>query len=659
MKRRGVVLALAVAIVLAIVGRYVFWPMRTVPPAPTEFVPPRWETARVAPMHVKHVGDKQIACTRCHEDGFGNAPSLATCGASDCHAKQAATAHRGNDTTTTTCLACHVFRGETKAAACIDCHAAPNTTMPAASVHTHHATEGATCTTCHAVHGEKGARTVAADCTSCHANVRAVHGRFDLSADGGADSDLGTHRVDGAALCTSCHGPHRGKDDARAACIGCHVGSGTGTAFAASDASTATHGSRAIAAVVAPQIQPRGRGVAGHESCLTCHASHDATKADVKPCLGCHRDHEGALSTKSHATCTQCHAPHAPAEASSSCAGCHRDRHVLAETTAPSHATCTSCHDAHRAPAPPEAICAKCHGASSRAGTVGHTIEPKHASSAKGDACVGCHTPHPKAANAPLANACATCHTKAKDDRAFHAPAHAASGSRVVCTQCHAPHDFALASVRTGPQSLAVSGVFCAGCHRPQADKVAARSGHAACAKCHGEAHAPKRDLTCATCHRDESATAPKGHQACTGCHDAHSGARPSASPALSGPSGPSGGGAPNSRSGQPTATAAECTSCHTNKRGALHASLPQGCNDCHRAHGPSGVAQPPACTTCHAQKLPGLHAVGAHATNCKSCHAAHDAPRSDRATCTTGCHADRRSHQPEAAVCKGCHLFR
>jgi hypothetical protein len=65
-------------------------------------------------------------------------------------------------------------------------------------------------------------------------------------------------------------------------------------------------------------------------------------------------------------------------------------------------------------------------------------------------------------------------------------------------------------------------------------------------------------------------------------------------------------------------------------------------------------------CTSCHAPaKLPGLHKVTEHAAKCTSCHTSHGPPRSERATCTANCHTDRRSHQPTADVCKGCHLFR
>lgn len=71
-------------------------------------------------------------------------------------------------------------------------------------------------------------------------------------------------------------------------------------------------------------------------------------------------------------------------------------------------------------------------------------------------------------------------------------------------------------------------------------------------------------------------------------------------------------------------------------------------------------MTTPPACTTCHAKPtLDGLHSVAAHGASCASCHSSHAPVRSDRATCTSTCHQDRKNHQPEAKVCKGCHMFR
>jgi len=600
MKKRAVIALVALAAIAAgLIARYVLWPLRVPSPSPTEFVPERWERARHAPMHARHVGDAKITCTECHADGFDRPPELTTCARSTCHQKPAANAHHGSATLPTTCLSCHVFEAEGRAAACVDCHG--RDVVDAGPVNAHHATTEATCTACHAPHGEKGARTRPADCTRCHANVDAAHGRLALGADGG--TGLGADREDGAALCTGCHLPHRGKEEARARCASCHV-ERAGPAAAATT----------LAGLAPPHVEPRGKGVAGHPACVTCHAPHDARKADVRACASCHADHGAALSTKGHTACTQCHAPHAPGETAGSCAGCHAKQITLGADRVADHNRCASCHDPHRPAASKEAACAKCHGA----------VEPAHPMDR---ACVGCHAMHPRTQDAPLAAACSSCHTKAKEDRGgFHARG-------VACAACHKPHDFALASAKSGPTSLSASGAFCVSCHAGQERAVAPRAGHAVCTKCHGEPHAPSKAPTCSRCHGAEAASAPAGHATCTHCHDAHSGS---------------------------LGEHASCTSCHGNKRGVPHANLPSGCQACHRPHGPRGIASPPPCASCHvAAKLPGLHAIAAHAADCRSCHSSHTPPRSDRATCTSGCHADRRGHQPAATLCKGCHLFR
>lgn len=566
--------ALTLVVVALLFVRYVLWPARTAPLSPVEFVPKTWEVARNAPMHALHVGQREIACTRCHQKGFDGPPSTTACAQSDCHAKAAANAHVGNAATKTDCLTCHVFKGETQAATCIDCHGAGKS-----NGHAHHASTEATCTSCHDPHGERGARLRGADCTSCHSTVSALHGRMEAHAGMAPGS---------TSMCTNCHLPHQGKSEALGRCATCHV-DGKVTAEA-------------------PHIELRGKG---HPACVTCHQTHDARKADVKACSDCHQDRTQALSAPEHAghtSCTNCHQPHAPEGAASTCKGCHADKNTLGASHVAAHDECTSCHDPHRPAASKEASCAHCH----------QPIEPKHP---QAKACIGCHAPHRETREArevrevPSAVACSSCHTKASSDHAFHT-------AKTSCRDCHTPHAFALASVK--PE-------FCGGCHA--AEKSAVRPGHAACTACHGEPHAPKRSPSCASCHASEASSAPKGHATCTNCHDGHRGS---------------------------LGNHATCTSCHEAKANAQHGNLQTGCQTCHRPHGPNGVASPPPCTSCHSPtRLPGLHKITQHAATCTSCHSSHGPPRSDRATCTGTCHTDRRSHQPSADVCKGCHIFR
>lgn len=620
-KRRQRAIALVVAaLALAAVGFYLFQ-RRTAPLSPTVLVPVTWTTARGSPMHVLHLG-KQVPCESCHGDS-STVPTATVC--AQCHAGETKTVHHGAAGAETTCLTCHAF-GLQAPATCTGCHA-KDTRAAAAPRLEHHASPGLPCGSCHSVHAQKTERVVLADCTRCHAE-RAMHGRFTTASSAHGSPTAATDRDaamaiegDAAALafvrsesppvhaslpadplaatpgqvCSSCHTPHSGKEEARARCVTCHVGAPPAPAGASAPA--------------APQVVPRGHDTASHASCTTCHAPHDAVRGDVRACDSCHEDHRGAAQNPGHAACIGCHTPHAPAEAKTSCTTCHAQVKVLAASKVAAHTDCTSCHDPHKPGVPPSDACARCHS----------SMKPSHppTPSAHGkQTCTGCHAPHGKQVEPPIAATCTSCHTKLGND-------HAAHDKKLACTQCHKPHEFALAGL--GPK-------LCAGCHQAKVTAVSTRPGHANCDGCHGKAHDPVPKPGCASCHAAEAKSAPKGHATCTGCHDPHSGDR---------------------------GNRAVCTNCHTDKANALHAkATPQGCASCHTAHGPKGVLSPPACTTCHAPTtLKGLHAIGGHAT-CKTCHQAHGPPRFDRATCTGTCHTDHQNHQPQAKVCKGCHLF-
>lgn len=616
-RRRAIAL---VILALAIAGIAVFLiARRTAPLSPTVLIPVTWTTQRESPMHVLHIG-KQIACDTCHGDS-STVPTSTAC--AHCHTGETTTSHHGGAGAATTCLTCHAF-GLQAPATCAGCHAKDTRTGSAPKLE-HHASAGLPCGSCHSVHAQKTERVVLADCTRCHAE-RASHGRFSTASSAHSGPTLPTDRdaamaIDGDAsalafvrseslpahanlpadplaatpgqVCSTCHAPHSGKEEARPRCATCHV-------------------ERPGAPVLSgtPAVVPRGHDVASHASCTTCHAPHDARKSAVVACESCHEDHRGVAVVAGHNTCRGCHAPHAPTEAKTSCTTCHAQVAVLAGSKVAAHADCTSCHDPHKPSAAPSDACVKCHA----------STKPSHppTKTAHGtQTCIGCHTPHGKnKVEPPLAVTCTSCHTKLGGD-------HEAHDKKVACTQCHKPHEFELAGL--GPK-------LCAGCHAAKATAVATRPGHASCDGCHGTAHTPIPKPGCAGCHAVEAKTAPAGHAACTSCHDAHSGS---------------------------LGNHAVCTTCHTDKANALHANAtPAGCASCHTPHGPKGVTTPPACTTCHAPPtLKGLHAVGGHAT-CNGCHQAHGPPRFDRATCTGTCHTDKKNHQPEAKVCKGCHIF-
>jgi hypothetical protein len=215
-----------------------------------------------------------------------------------------------------------------------------------------------------------------------------------------------------------------------------------------------------------------------------------------------------------------------------------------------------------------------------------------------------------------VVSACTTCHGDiAVSDTSAHGDA--------TCTTCHRPHDF-------DPPAKAA---LCQTCHAAEIKLADTNPGHRNCATCHGDnVHHERPAPGCGTCHAAEQSSAPPGHQECVNCHEPHSGARKS------------------------TAT---CGSCHAHEEGGKHGGVEGGCATCHRAHGPGGVATPPACVSCHDRaKLPALHTVPAH-SNCTTCHSSHGPTLANRVTCTTSCHVDRRNHQPEALVCDGCHVFR
>jgi predicted CXXCH cytochrome family protein len=495
----------------------------------------------------------------------------------------------------------------------------------------HVGTKKIACGDCHTGNEAEGGQPPAtvASCPKCHEHENALgHGKSSSPAHASGPSCLSCH-VFGAnkpvATCNECHADGKraeGAPDLRhhatheADCRSCHTIHGPERTLASDCTSChsgigAKHGSLVV--------EPTDAGAAHATACTACHAPHQGKTEALATCQGCHVRPKVA----SHEACTTCHEPHrARREEVRPCAGCHAD-HRGASTVA-GHAACTGCHDPHRPAEDPASRCTKCHA----------TTTASHPATSDGKTCTGCHSPHgdrTAPAHGGLARApCTSCHAELAGGAARSVTHGSRHDQKVDCTQCHRPHDFALGSAGTG---------LCASCHAEKTAAVRDRPGHAACNACHGEPHRPTPKPTCNACHGKEQLSAPPGHQACASCHDVHSGRLAMTS----------------------------CTSCHEHepKAKAQHGSLAGGCQTCHRAHGPNGVAQPPACTTCHgarpangAPAPQGLHSRPDHAV-CASCHTSHGPAKADRATCTGTCHADRRAHQPDATACNGCHLFR
>jgi hypothetical protein len=354
------------------------------------------------------------------------------------------------------------------------------------------------------------------------------------------------------------------------------------------------------------------------KGCSDCHAPHTPAAAARETCATCHSEPKGPHPAH-HASCLSCHDPHAAGKISSNvCTTCHKARVTLRARTVAKHAQCTNCHAGHAPNEVGDASCKKCHVNArvehpARQGTGAAGGPPPRA-------CAACHTPHPSDPDQKVAH-CTSCHAKvATQDQGVHA-------STLACTGCHKPHDFkapAKATMRT----------FCARCHANEATLTAApRKGHADCTSCHVSAHVKSAPPECSSCHAQQLASATKAHQSCKTCHEPH-------------------GGAQRSKE--------LCVSCHAERATGPHRKIDGGCSKCHRAHGPAGIATPPACGTCHlAATRKSLHTVAGHA-DCTKCHSAHQGPRASRDTCTaSGCHTTRKTHEPNAEKCTGCHMFK
>ncbi len=424
--------------------------------------------------------------------------------------------------------------------------------------------------------------------------------------------------VHGTQQCTSCHRPHQDARPSSAPCSNCHQGIQT------------THASS---------------GKTPLQTCVTCHQHQHAPASEARStCAACHARQQpiipaSALFEGGHRECVGCHRPHEfQSQAVAPCRSCHADLNVLGSGKVPAHNQCTSCHAPHDVRSSPENACKNCH----------QSVHSDHPKQGVVGTCVGCHTPHPTSPRVDQPKACSSCHQQAASDHDFH--------GKLACAECHKPHDFVLAlsqhqacqACHAKPVQLAATNAGhhdCQGCHRGlphrpttlqtgcdschAAERARVIVGHSVCTNCH-EPHSGSQTKACQSCHKAQQQSAPAGHQLCSNCHQAHSG----------------------------VATQKPCTACHAAESHGPHGQLATGCLTCHRPHGPSGVAKPPACSSCHqASQLPGLHAQPKHQA-CERCHSGHGDPPSTAREVCLGCHADRRQHFPDAARCANCHLF-
>ncbi len=517
------------------------------------------------------------------------------------------------------------------------------------------------CNRCHQLTGDAVGQVSPLSCSACHA----VQGRFE-HAKREAQAKFGAGV---STNCVTCHAfTSNGFEDGGAntlanvppptACVRCHASKGNDAPQVAAHATTACitchhphenglpQGSPCVLCHEGIKTVHAEAGKTPSEICTTCHAHQHAPASEaIGACVTCHASHQPiipatALFAGGHTDCVGCHRPHDFAKASVvPCQSCHQSVRVLAAPLVPEHARCQSCHSPHDVKAVGDAVCITCH----------EKVHPDHPKT--NESCISCHNPHPPpAATAQIARPCSGCHQIATSDHAFH--------GGEPCTTCHVPHEFALDLSKHTSQTL------CKGCHAPQVTLASTNAGHLACQGCHeGLPHQPtKVEVPCATCHAAVLAVATKGHTECIGCHEPHGGrfaAECKDCHSAEQRTAPAGHQAcTNCHDQHSGVQKAPCAACHVAEATSVHGKIAGGCADCHRPHGPDGIASPPACSTCHdVAKLPGLHSVAKH-EECKDCHSGHDDPsRPLRAPCLT-CHTDRTEHFPTAPSCTSCHLF-
>ncbi len=518
--------------------------------------------------------------------------------------------------------------------ACSKCHDMTDTAMGKVTP--------ARCAACHEKEGQLAHATrhaeqrfgsgVKTDCTDCHAfkldgsghAADAAVVEADIFEPGDckrcharAQGEIPAVEVHGTEECTACHQPHEDEKPTSAACTDCHREIHT------------TH------AAAGKSIQ---------ETCSTCHEHQHAAAIEARStCAECHAREQPIVPAtalfEGHRECVSCHQPHGfEKTAAVACRSCHADQHVLGGPGNQAHNQCTNCHAPHDVKGAAIKACQSCH----------EDVHLDHPVQAKGSACTSCHDPHPARAHADSSASCSSCHEAAPSDHAFHAG--------TACTKCHQPHDF----VRATSEHAS-----CASCHAERLQQVAHNAGHQACEGCHqGLPHRPTGlEAGCESCHTSEHAQATRGHAVCTTCHEPHSGAQTKTCTSChqsEHQSAPAGHQSCTSCH-QPHSGAHDlktCASCHASEAQSAHGQVGSGCATCHRPHGPSGIAKPPACATCHRPKeLPGLHTTSEHQA-CSRCHSGHgDTPAAARGACLS-CHRDKKDHFPDAPRCANCHLF-
>jgi hypothetical protein len=448
------------------------------------------------------------------------------------------------------------------------------------------------------------------------------------------------HSLEGRDACLACHetgiagapqipADHSGRTNDM--CRGCHQpASATGvvsaTVSATAEASATVTVEATPTAVGTLPALPVPHPLAGHEDCLQCHTSPEATAVPAggppaiphtlvgrEKCLACHQEGIGGAPRipDDHAGRTNdvCQACHQPSQVPAPPAPPPPSEPLPTPIVHPQAAGVNTCFDCHTklggeqadlaaqwqrsSHAERNVACADCHGGDPSANTVDAAMSPKAG-------FIGV----PAKSDVPAL--CASCHADVTRMRQYNLPTdqydqyrESVHGMRLAkgdlnvatCFDCHGGHQVLKPNDPASTVYPANVPGLCAGCHSNQtlmaAYNIPTDQLDLYRQSVHGRALLDNQDFrapTCATCHGTHGAAPPGVNEVANVCGTCHAAAQDDY---LKSPHAKAGAGAP------------QCVVCHgrhdvSQPSEALYqGSEPRHCNACHAPNSaPGQVAQ-------------------------------------------------------------------
>jgi hypothetical protein len=442
------------------------------------------------------------------------------------------------------------------------------------------------------------------------------------------------HSLEGRDACLACHetgiagapqipADHSGRTNDM--CRGCHQPASATEAVSATVSATAE-----ASATVTVEATPTAAGIphplAGHEDCLQCHTSPEATAVPAggppaiphtlvgrEKCLACHQEGIGGAPRipDDHAGRTNdvCQACHQPSQVPAPPAPPPPSEPVPTPVVHPQAAGVNTCFDCHTklggkqadiaaqwqrsSHAERNVACADCHGGDPSADTVDAAMSPK----------AGFIGVPPKSDVPAL---CASCHADVTRMRQYNLPTdqydqykESVHGMRLAegdlnvatCFDCHGGHQVLKPNDPASTVYPANVPGLCAGCHSNQtlmaAYNIPTDQLDLYRQSVHGHALLDNQDFrapTCATCHGTHGAAPPGVNEVANVCGTCHAAAQDDY---LKSPHAKTGAGGP------------QCVACHgrhdvSQPSEALYVgNEPRHCNACHAPNSaPGQVAQ-------------------------------------------------------------------